>query len=301
MPTELNIGLIGLDTSHVIAFASLLNNPEQEYHVPGGRITTAFAGGSDDFELSRSRVEGFTTQLRDEYGVTIVDSPQAVAERCDAILLTSVDGRVHRDQFSQIARFGKPTFIDKPFATTSVDAIAIASLAREHSTPLMSCSSLRYAQPLVDALEETERGEIIGADCHGPMSIEPTQPGLFWYGIHSVEALIAILGPGCRQVTATTTDDHDVVCGVWGDGRIGTVRGNRKGNWHFGSTLHYAQEVRFVDSSAHPKPGYAGLLERVMQMFVSREPAVDINETVHIIRFIEAANESRVTGCPVAL
>jgi hypothetical protein len=153
----------------------------------------------------------------------------------------------------------------------------------------------------VDALEDTSNGEIIGADCFGPMSIEPTQPGLFWYGVHSVEMLIAILGPGCREVRAATTDDHDLISGIWHDGRIGTVRGNRKGNWHFGSTLHYAGAVGFVNASDHPKPAYAGLLERVLKMFTGGEPDVPIDETLHVIRFIEAANESRETGCPVAL
>ena len=65
MSTPLRIGMIGLDTSHVIGFTKLLNNPESEHHVPGGRVVVAYPGGSSDFELSWSRVEGFTTQLRD--------------------------------------------------------------------------------------------------------------------------------------------------------------------------------------------------------------------------------------------
>src|SRR5439155_1565158 len=34
---ELRIGLIGLDTSHVIAFTKLLNDPKSPQHVPGGK------------------------------------------------------------------------------------------------------------------------------------------------------------------------------------------------------------------------------------------------------------------------
>jgi hypothetical protein len=99
----LKIGMIGLDTSHVIAFTKLINDPGSEYHVPGGKVEIAFPGGSQDFDLSYSRVEGFTSQLRDEYGVAIVDSIEAVAESSDAILLESVDGRVHLEQFRKIA------------------------------------------------------------------------------------------------------------------------------------------------------------------------------------------------------
>jgi hypothetical protein len=95
----MKIGVVGLDTSHVIAFAKLLNDHDSPYHVEGGEITVAFPGGSADFELSSSRVEGYTKELNEQYGVQIVRSPQAVAEQVDAILLESVDGRIHLEQF----------------------------------------------------------------------------------------------------------------------------------------------------------------------------------------------------------
>ncbi len=290
---NLKIGLIGLDTSHVPAFAQLFNDETQKFHVPGGRVVAAFPGGSPDFELSWKRVEGFTHQLRDEFGVSMLDSPAAVAQACDAIIVTAVDGRAHLSLFREIAPLGKPVFIDKPFALSSADARAIADLAREKNVPLMSSSSLRYAQPLIEALENAE---IYGADCSGPMAIEPTQPGLFWYGIHSIEMLFAVMRTGCLSVQATKTDDHEFVVGIWNDGRIGTVRGNRKGNPSFGATLHEAKGTRFVNAYDHPKPATANLLGAVMAMFQTEKPSLDITETLEIVRFIEAANQSRDSG-----
>ncbi|MDR6882206.1 Gfo/Idh/MocA family oxidoreductase [Bacillus sp. 3255] len=297
---ELTIGMIGLDTSHCLAFAKLLNDPAHAYHVPGGKVTAAYAGGSPDFELSWSRLAKFTSTLRDEYGVELVDSPEAVAERSDAILLTSVDGRVHLDQFRRIAPSGKPVFIDKPFAVTTADAQEMVRLAAEYRVPLMSASSLRYEQGLVDALAE-EASPIIGADSYGPMDIQPTQPGLFWYGIHAAEMLYRILGQGCVQVTASTNEDYELVVGIWQDGRIGTIRGNRRGNKTFGAVIHRENITRFVDGSLSEKPVYAGLLEDAMRMFQTGTPGIDPQETVEIIRFLEAANESRTTGNTVLL
>src|SRR5262245_13209254 len=69
---ELKIGIIGLDTSHVIAFTELLNNAQNKQHVAGGKVIAAFKGGSPDIESSASRVEGYTRQLKDQYGVKIV-------------------------------------------------------------------------------------------------------------------------------------------------------------------------------------------------------------------------------------
>jgi hypothetical protein len=41
---------------------------------------------------------------------------------------------------------------------------------------------------------------VIGAESYGPMTMVVMQPGFFWYGIHSVDMLFAILDEGCRQV-----------------------------------------------------------------------------------------------------
>ena len=301
MTAELRVGMIGLDTSHVVAFAEILNSASHPYHVAGAKIVVAYPGGSPDFELSISRVEGFTKKLREEFRVEIVDSPKAVAERCDAILLESVDGRVHLQQFREIAPFGKPTFMDKPCAVTSADARVIVGLARQHRVPLLSCSSLRYSETLVAALANAADGPIFGADFLGPMALQPTQPGLFWYGIHTVEMLYATLGTGCREVAAVTTADHDLVVGRWTDGRIGTVRGNRKGNGKFAGLVHRDKGTTFVDASGHPKPYYASLLEQIIRLFRDRIEPIKLEETVEIIRFIEAANESRATGKTVTL
>jgi predicted dehydrogenase len=301
MTTELRLGIIGLDTSHVVAFTEVFHSPAHPHRIPGVRVVVAYPGGSADFPLSANRVAGFTQKLRDEFGVAIVDSPAAVAERCDAVLLESVDGRVHLAQFRQIAAAGKPVFIDKPLAVTTADAQAIVDLARRHRVALMSASSLRYAEPFAAALADGALGDLIGADAFGPMSLEPTQPGLFWYGIHTVEMLYAALGRGCREVATVTTPDHDLVVGRWADGRIGTARGNRKGNSQFGATLHRVKGSRFADAGAAAKTPYVSLLERMIPFFHDHCEPIPLEETLEIIRFIEAANESRATGRPVVL
>lgn len=298
---KLHIGIIGLDTSHAPVFTELINDKNHPYHVPGGEVTVAFPGGSKDFHLSYSRIERFTEQIRSQFDVKIVDSPEEVAENCDAMLLESVDGRVHLEQFRRIAACRKPVFIDKPLAVSYADAKEIADLARQYDVPLMSCSALRYAETLTEALMEDEDSAVIGMDCYGPMALQPTQPGLFWYGVHTVEMLYKTLGKGCKQVIAVSNEEHDFISGVWENGKIGTIRGNRKGNDQFGALLHRESRTQFIDVYKHPKPYYASLLEHIMQMFMTGTPDIDIEETLQIIRFMEAANESRESGQTVFL
>lgn len=295
MKDDIRIGIVGLDTSHVEVFAKLLNDPDNPDHVPGGRLVIGYPGGSADFVKSASRVNGYTDLLATKFGVEMVDSPEAVAEGSDAVLLTSVDGRVHLDQFSRIAPFRKPTFIDKPFAVTSRDAAGLAALALEHGTPVMSASGLRFTEALTALLADCPDG-ISGADFIGPMEIEPTQGAFFWYGVHLVEALYQTLGSGCREVQVTTSDSHDVAVGLWKDGRIGTIRGFRNDQYYFRGVIHTGSGDVFLDLDAGEKPKHVHLLTRIMEFFQSGVPPIQLSETVEAIRFLEAADESRRTG-----
>jgi len=294
--------MIGLDTSHAPTFTKLLNDPANENHVPGGKVVVAFPGGSDDFELSSSRVDGYTKEIRDDWGVQIVDSCAQVAEAADLVIITSVDGRTHLGQFKQIVSFGKPTFIDKPMAVCSEHARQIYRLAGEAGVAVMSCSSLRYIPELLEALSEQkldELGPVMGCDAFGPMALEPTQPGLYWYGIHTVDIVMRVMGAGCATVQNDMNDNADVVTATWSDGRVATIRGNRNAHRAFGVTLHHADGCQHVPLPAGP--GYAAMMTAIVNTLPAGKPDVPADQAIEVIRLIEAANESRESGKVIAL
>lgn len=295
---RLKIGMIGLDTSHCPAFTKLLSEEDNPHYVEGGRVVAAFPGGSENFSLSRNRVAQYTEQMRDEFNVEILDSIEAVAERCDAILLESVDGRQHLEQFKVLAKYGKPVFIDKPLTTSTVEAKEIFELSEKTNTPVFSASSLRYAS----GVAELGAGEhVLGCEAFGPMAILDDFPGLFWYGIHSAEVLFSKMGTDCKEVTVTRTEQADVVTGVWKDGRVGTLYGYRfQGMNGFGATV-------FTDKGVHQgvalgtPPWYALLLKEILKFFRTGISPIANEETLEIIAFLEAANTSRETGEAVTL
>jgi len=298
---SINIGLVGTDSSHAVAFTRLLNDPTDANHVPGGNVVTAFAGGSLDFLLSADRVEGFMDTLVIEFGVQRMNSPEKVAATCDAILLLSADGRVHLDQFRRIAPYGKPVFIDKPLALNSRDAREIFRIARQHQVPLMSSSALRYAQQISDDIERGGAANVTGADVFGPLAVEPTQSYYYWYGIHTVELLYAVMGKGCSEVSVTTTEEYDLIAATWGDGRSGTVKLSRLPETPFSAIIHREGQSSVVEIDSGAKPFYASLLEQIMMLFHTHVPPLDWEETLEVIRFVEAAEESRRLGNPVLL
>jgi hypothetical protein len=297
MAPQLNIGIVGLDTSHCPAFTSILNDRRNEVHLSGGQVVAAYPGGSQAFSHSRNRVQGFTQQLQDEYGVQIYDDISTLARHVDAILLESVDGRQHLAQFEQLA-IGKPVYIDKPFATTTADAYAMADIAAQTGTPIMSCSSLRYAAGLAGLDEGTT---VLAAEAFGPAALLPDYPGLFWYGIHGAEILFSFMGASCASARCIAYPDLDVVIGEWEDGRMGILRGTRIEDKQFGCVLHTDDGTRCGLAGRQP-PYYYLLLRQVMAFFQTGVSPIDVRETLDIVAFLEAAEQSRADGgAPAAL
>src|ERR1043166_4959785 len=230
----LRVGIIGLDTSHVTAFTDLLNNEKNPNHLPGLKVVAAYKGGSNDIKDSYGRLEGFTKTLQEKYGVEIVDSIPALCEKVDAVLLESVDGRPHLEQVKPVFAAKKRVFIDKPLAGCWKDGVEIARLSKESGTPFFSASSIRFYESIIKTKQDPELGKIIGCESFGHFSTEPHHPDLFWYGVHAVEGLYSVMGPGCESVTRVDTNDYMVVVGKWKDGRIGTFRGMKKGGKEIG-------------------------------------------------------------------
>lgn len=291
----IRIGMIGLDTSHVTAFAQLLHDPADRAHVPGGRIVAAVKGGSPDLAASRDRIEGYTAELRDRHGVKIVDSIEELCAQVDAVMIMSVDGRPHLAQARPVIRAGKRLFIDKPMAASLADAREIFRLAREAKVPVFSASSLRFGAA-TQAVRGGSLGRVREADAFCPVNVEPTHPELFWYGIHGVESLFTVLGPGCVSVRRTVNADGRIeVTGTWSDGRTGVFR-QAAGNRGYGGRARGKRG----EAPVGLYDGYAPLLVEVIHFFCTGVSPVPERETLEILAFMEAAEESRQSGGGVA-
>src|SRR5262245_9130681 len=296
----LKVGLIGLDTSHVTAFTKLLNDPADANHVPGARVVMAYKGGSADVESSRTRIDRFTAELRDKWGVVIVDSIEELCRKVDAVMITSVDGRVHLAQVRPVLAAKKRVFIDKPFTASYADASEIVRLSRALGVPVFSSSSLRYADDLQSMKRNEKLGELLGAFTYGPAPTEPHHPDLFWYGIHAVEMLFTLMGTGCESVSRVRADGADVVVGKWKDGRVGTMRGIRDGKQDYGAVAFGAKA-----NLATPMPmksEYRDLLVEIVKFFQTGAPPIQPDETFEMMAFMEAADLSKARGgAPVML
>jgi predicted dehydrogenase len=292
----LRAGIIGLDTSHVMAFTDIFRDPAAQGDVARVKVVAGYPGGTD-IQASRDRVGKITEELR-AAGAEIVDSIPALLARVDVVLVESVDGRPHLEQVRPVLEARKPVFIDKPVAGSLADAVAIFDLAKKLGVPCFSSSSLRFSPGILGMRSDPRVGEVVGCDVWAPCPLEPTHPDLFWYGIHGVEMLFTIMGAGCEKVVRSRTDGTDVVTGTWKDGRVGVFRGIRQGKADYGAMV-------FGSKGIVPAGGYSGyqpLVAEIARFFVSGKAPVSAEETIEIFAFMEGADESkRRGGEPVTL
>lgn len=301
---SLRVGLIGLDSSHCVRFAQQLNDSQAVGFVPGAKIVVAYPGGSPDWELSFSRVDGFTKTLQNSFGVEIVDSTEEVAEKCDLIMITSVDGRVHREQFERVAKFRKPIFIDKPLATNWKDARAMLELSLSAGVRWFSSSVWRYTSDLVKVVgEKGGRNTDASVDVYvaGPWPLEPGRHGRFWYGIHSVEILYSIMGTGCSNVSTYRNGEVEVISGVWPDGSRGVISCQHGVQRSFSGLINQVDQTFPFTTVDSVEDRYAGLLRDLVSFGNGGDAPVSQEETIEGVAFLEAACLSGEMECPFDL
>lgn len=299
LSTPIKVGIIGLD-AHAVPFTKFVNSTNALALPPVSdmKITAAYPSFSPDIPFSNDNIQKNIEQMKG-LDVEICGSIEEMVKKVDAVILASIDGRPHLEQAKPVFAARKPIFVDKPVAGSLVDIIELFYQAKQNKVPCFSNSSLRYSAGIAAMRNDPKVGKVLGCDAYSSSEhLVPSQPDLFHYGIHGCEILFTIMGTGCKSVTRVRTDDTDLVAGVWEDGRIGTLRGIRKGRTGFGATV-------FGDKGIAPAgkfEGYPPLLVEIARFFKTGISPMTVEDTLEIYAFLEAADESkRQGGGPVTI
>ncbi|WP_193312754.1 Gfo/Idh/MocA family oxidoreductase [Georgenia subflava] len=197
------IGFIGTENSHTDHFIRFLNAEERH---PGFRAA-ALVGGRHERNETLAATGGIDV---------VVEAPEDLLGLVDAAIISSRDGATHRAQAEPLLAAGVPVLVDKPLATTVLDAEAIIAAADVGGAPLVSCSALRFVPEMAElTARDDDRGELRHLGVVGPADPDSEYSGLFFYGIHHVETALEILGnpvvmPGQLQPVVTRTGDTTV-------------------------------------------------------------------------------------------
>lgn len=287
----IRFGLIGVDSSHALQFTRLLGDGRTG-RVSGGMVTSAWRGpASADFPPSRDRNEPNAQALADS-GVNLLESPEAVADASDALLLVSSDARTRLEQFSRVASFGKPVYVDTRFAADPDDARRMLRRADEAGCLVLSGSPKRFT-PEFRVVSATYIDSI---ELRGPLVVQPGHPGLAWYGVHLVDLAVAIFGSGCALI-----EPHgNGVRLIWPDGRSATLAGPEEWDpWTRGRAQTPGGSMEFAIESSEGM--LAGLLESVVQSCRDGRTNIDPSEILGISEVVAAGSAVLSSRVPLAL
>jgi len=188
------IGIIGTENSHVDHFIRFLNTEQRH---PGNRVV-ALAGGAADRNTALCETGGIEL---------VVDQPSDLIGRVDAAIISSRDGRHHREQAEPLLAAGLPVLVDKPLAASVDDAQAILAAAARGHAPLVSCSALRFVPEVARLTDPRERiGRLRQLAVIGPADPDSEWAGLFFYGIHQVELALQLLGDPHIEPESSSVD-----------------------------------------------------------------------------------------------
>jgi predicted dehydrogenase len=134
---QIKVGIIGLDTSHSIAFTKLLNGEDPKEEFKNFRIVAAYPYGSRSIQSSYERIPDYTEQA-EKLGVEIVSSIAELLKKVDCVMLETNDGNLHLEQANEVFKSGKTVFIDKPIGANLAQSIAIFELSKKYNVPVFS-------------------------------------------------------------------------------------------------------------------------------------------------------------------
>ncbi|PYI53600.1 oxidoreductase [Paenibacillus flagellatus] len=134
----------------------------------------------------------------------VVDRPEDVIGRVDAVVIATDKGNEHVERCRPFVEAGLPVFVDKPLADNERDLLAFADWVAQ-GKPILSSSCMRYSKEFMPyRLSTSNLGELRFATITTPKSWER-------YGIHALEGIYPIFGPGFVSVRNTGTNERNVV------------------------------------------------------------------------------------------
>lgn len=311
------VGILGIDNFGSVAYTEFLNRPHAEGVFEGVRVVAAYPIGSPDYPDSDKLVASWQDQLTKMYQnpkdpkdavppIEFVNSTEELLKKCDAVMIFSMDGRLHLKQAEAVLKAGKRLFISRPLASSPEDAVAIYKLSAETKTPCWSSSQHRFSGGFSGMRNHPEVGRVIGCDVYGGWTVSAPDADKFTRPLHSIETLYTIMGgPGVVSVTCTSTPTTELITALWKDGRVGTYRGIKEGAVKYSATVFGEKGVSTSGIYGHGVPvngivpttdkyvGYEGLATEIAKFLKGGPIPVSHAETLEIFALMQAAEESK--------
>jgi predicted dehydrogenase len=261
--------------------AYLNKEPAETLTIPGAKVTHVCCVGDG----------GFTAEhvARCALIPNVVGKPEDVIGQVDAVIVATDIGAEHVARCRPFVEAGLPVFVDKPLVDNEADLHVFQDWVAA-GKPIMSSSCMRYAKEFAPYRQ--------GAGDLGALRFVSITTPKTWerYGIHALESIYPILGPGFLSARNTGTTERNVVHLKHRAGVDAVVVATGDMYGAFGclqlcGTAGHAQ-VAFADTYYAFKAQLAGFIE-FLRTGVRPFPFA---ETVELMQLVIAGIRSREEG-----
>lgn len=164
--------------------------------ISGARVTHICCTGNGDFEAEHVAKCSLIPN--------VVNRPEDVIGEVDAVIIATDIGHEHVQRAQPFIDAGVPMFVDKPMVD-SLEDLKIFNQWVKEGYPILSSSSMRYVKEFIPYHLSTAN--------LGELRFVSITTAKLWetYGIHALEAIYPILGPGFLTARNTGTVDRNIV------------------------------------------------------------------------------------------
>ncbi len=170
--------------------------PKKTLTIPDANVTHICCTGEGEFSAD--------SVARCSLIPNIVDKPEEVIGEVDAVIIATDIGSEHVERATPFVEAGIPLFVDKPMVDNP-DDLRTFNRWIEEGKPILSSSSMRYTKEFLPYRTSTRNlGELRYISITTAKKWET-------YGIHALEAIYPILGPGFISARNTGSYDRNIV------------------------------------------------------------------------------------------
>ncbi len=230
---------------------------------------------------------------------TIVKDWREMLGQVDGVMIDHRHPQPHYEVAKFFIEAGVPTFVDKPLTHTLRDGIKLMDLAEKTKTPVITFSSIPMATSYQQFKKDLKKmGRIHAFASTGPASTRSKYGGIFFYGIHQVDAIIEIMGTDVKSAYLQENKPNGLGIIAYKDGSIATMEcidsGVRAFQWRAVTDKGVVNQSHVGDENP-----YLGTVKAIHNMIAKGKMPWDRKRMLTPVAVLEAMQKSLKTKKPV--
>jgi len=280
----LKIGIVGAENSHCANIARVCNVEKKVPH----RVVAVWG---ERPRFARAAAEAAKIP-------TIVKDWREMLGMVDGIMIDHRHAAPHFEVAEFFVRNKVPCFVDKPFTFTLAEGKALCELAKRKRVPITTFSTI----PLQKNFKAFQKacgkiGKLLCVNTSGPVDLKSKYGGIFFYGIHQVDAIIELMGADADRVHVLTHGKNGVATILFKNGAIATMNCLKAGKGFNYAAYGDAGEVHWT-LDRDPAP-YLGGLKLFAKMFQTGKEPIPHRRMLAPVAVLEAMARSLKRKTPV--